>query len=137
MTDHKGCPSCDHDLSYPGKPGHTCYTYEEWRANQARSPEDQVAAAEKRIATLMAGPPTLWHVEITEEDWDYDQFESAVVWATSAEEAERVIRQAWWYETNQERMYPEGKKMIENPDWHLVVTPAPTQGVALMHWHAG
>lgn len=25
-----GCPSCDRDLSYPGAPGHECYTYDEW-----------------------------------------------------------------------------------------------------------
>ena len=30
-----GCPSCDHDLSYPGAPGHKCYTYEKWRARAA------------------------------------------------------------------------------------------------------
>lgn len=29
-----GCPSCDRDLSYPGAPGHECYTYAEWRARQ-------------------------------------------------------------------------------------------------------
>ena len=29
-------PSCDHDLSYPGKPGHECYTYDEWRARTTK-----------------------------------------------------------------------------------------------------
>lgn len=27
--DQKPCPSCDRDLSYPGAPGHECYTYAE------------------------------------------------------------------------------------------------------------
>lgn len=35
----KGCPSCDHDLSYPGQPGHICYTYAEWEANKRRNRE--------------------------------------------------------------------------------------------------
>lgn len=34
------CPSCDRDLSYPGSPGHECYTYAEWQArHSAPTPE--------------------------------------------------------------------------------------------------
>ena len=46
MSDPNGCPSCDRDLSYPGAPGHQCYTYDEWRAN--------VAAHKAKIEALNA-----------------------------------------------------------------------------------
>lgn len=39
------CPSCDHDLSYPGKPGHECYSHEEWLDRQARARARENAAS--------------------------------------------------------------------------------------------
>lgn len=36
MARPDGCPSCDHDLSYPGQPGHECYTYAEWHERRHR-----------------------------------------------------------------------------------------------------
>ena len=35
------CPSCDRDLSYPGAPGHECYTYEEWYRRQREGEEQK------------------------------------------------------------------------------------------------
>lgn len=37
------CPSCDHDLSYPGSPGHDCYTYEQWAENKRRAARAEAA----------------------------------------------------------------------------------------------
>jgi hypothetical protein len=74
--------------------------------------------------------PKLWLVKIHDDDWDYDRFESAVVWADSAEEAERIVRAAPRYEGDE-------ALWIANPDWRVIVTPAPTEGIALVHWHAG
>lgn len=34
-TEPEPCPSCDRDLSYPGAPGHECYTYAQHRARVA------------------------------------------------------------------------------------------------------
>jgi hypothetical protein len=53
------------------------------------------------------GAVKLWHVEIHEDDWDYDNFVAAVVWADSAEEAERIVRA--------ERRYPD------RPDWDFAI----------------
>lgn len=52
------CPSCDHDLSYPGAPGHTCYTYEEWSKNiekngKPEKPEGDDPRAGREIPPLM------------------------------------------------------------------------------------
>lgn len=79
---------------------------------------------------------TLWHVEIDEEDWDYDRFVSAVVWAETPEEAEQIVRVAKWPDRG---ILPDDppEPLIERPEWRLHVTPAPTEGVALFHWHAG
>jgi hypothetical protein len=74
---------------------------------------------------------TLWLVKIHEEDWDYDFFDSAVVWADTAEQAEQIIRDAPRYDGEPD------SRWIQNPDWRLHVEPANTEGVALVHWHAG
>ena len=72
---------------------------------------------------------SLWLVEIDEADWDYDRFEKAAVWAESAEEAEAIMRAETWAEAE--------RPWIESESWRLNVQPAPTEGVALVHWHAG
>lgn len=78
----------------------------------------------------------LWHVEIHDDDWDYDEFVAAVVWAESAGDAERIMRE-------EPRKGPLSGVSVEpfhpwiKPEWRLTVTPAPTTGVALVHWHAG
>lgn len=69
----------------------------------------------------------LWIVEIDESDWDYDRFESAAVWAESAEQAEAIVRAA----------EPAESWRWVSPAWKLNVKPAPTEGVVLIHWHAG
>lgn len=78
--------------------------------------------------------PRLWMVEIHEDDWDYDNFVGAVVWAVGEAEAESIVRAAV-------RHPAEGTwrevKWIESDAWRLRVTPAPTDGIALIHWHAG
>lgn len=79
----------------------------------------------------------MWLVEIHEDDWDYDQFVEAAVWAESAEEAERAVRaeprtRAFEYGTS-----PKEDKLWINPHWRLSVREAPTKGVVLVHWHAG
>lgn len=79
----------------------------------------------------------LWLVEIHEGDWDYDRFASAVVWAHTPEEAEQIIRGALRYPDRQDEPIYAGELWVESPDWRLNVTPAPTQGVPLVHWHAG
>ncbi len=43
------CPSCDRDLSYPGQPGHRCYTYAERAANIARRPFRHLCPEADRI----------------------------------------------------------------------------------------
>jgi hypothetical protein len=74
----------------------------------------------------------LWLVEIDEDDWDYDNFEIAAVWAETAERAEQIVRAE-----KRPNSYDPDTLWIENPNWRLHVRPAPTQGVALVHWHAG
>lgn len=76
----------------------------------------------------MTGMNTLWHVRIDEDDWGYDRFAEAVVWAETPERAEEIIRSAIWH---------DDKLWIENPDWRLHVQPANSDGVALVHWRAG
>lgn len=44
-----GCPSCDRDLSYPGQPGHECYTYAEHRERIAQRPERAPASARRSL----------------------------------------------------------------------------------------
>jgi hypothetical protein len=73
----------------------------------------------------------LWHVRIDDDDWDYDRFEDAVVWAETPEQAEEIMRR---------EVRPEGGRVdlwIESPQWRLHVQPAKTTGVVLVHWHAG
>ena len=70
----------------------------------------------------------LWLVRIHDDDWDYDRFEAAAVWADTAEEADRIMREAIWH---------DDKLWIENPDWKLTVESAPNDGVALAYFHAG
>jgi hypothetical protein len=77
---------------------------------------------------------TLWKIEIHEDDWDYDRFEAAVVWADTAEEAEQIMRREVQYTYGDP---PNDRLWIDNPDWKLVVTPAPTEGVAFAYFHAG
>lgn len=45
MSYPDGCPSCDRDLSYPGAPGHACYTYAEQAARIRASELGQLRAA--------------------------------------------------------------------------------------------
>lgn len=71
---------------------------------------------------------TLWHVRIDKSDWDYDRFQEALVWAETPERAEEIIRQEIQY---------DDVLWISNPEWRLHVQPAKTEGVALVHWHAG
>lgn len=78
----------------------------------------------------------LWLVEIHEDDWDYDRFESAVIWAHTPEEAEAYIRAAARYPDRQEDPILAAEQWIEG-NWRLTVTLAPTDGIALVHWHAG
>jgi len=80
----------------------------------------------------------LWHVEIHEDDWDYDEFVAAVVWAHTAEEAEHLMRQA----PRHGKLSGVGDDYVDEqlwikPNWRLSVRPAPLEGVALVHWHAG
>jgi hypothetical protein len=72
--------------------------------------------------------PSLWLVRLDDADWDYDDFVEAAVWAGTAEDAERIVRAE-----------PRGDygPWIEKPEWRLHVRAAPTEGVVLVHWHAG
>lgn len=81
--------------------------------------------------------PALWLVSIAEGDWDYDRFASAVVWAETAEEAESIVRAEVRVPAGTYEWRTEDELWIEDPAWSLVVAPAPTSGVALIHWHAG
>jgi len=40
MTDKDGCPSCDRGLTYPGQPGHECYTYAEQAERRSKGLRD-------------------------------------------------------------------------------------------------
>lgn len=78
----------------------------------------------------------LWLVEIHEDDWLYDRFVAATVWAETAEDAEAIVRAAprqgdhsGTYEDKNIRPW------IEDPSWRLTVKPASTEGIALVHWH--
>jgi hypothetical protein len=77
---------------------------------------------------------TLWRIDIHPDDWEYDRFEGAVVWADTAEEAEQIMRREVQYAIGDP---PTERLWIENPDWRLVVAPAATEGVALAYFHAG
>lgn len=70
----------------------------------------------------------LWLVRIHDDDWDYDRFVSAAVWAETAEDAERIMRAEPW---------SDREMWIGSPSWRLTVGPAKTDGVVLVHWHAG
>lgn len=84
---------------------------------------------------------TLWRVAIDDSDWDYDRFAEAVVWAESAEQAERIVRAAYRYPEEDRAKETiasiRDSKWIQDQSWRLNVTPAPTEGIALVHWHAG
>lgn len=81
---------------------------------------------------------TLWLVEIDEADWDYDNFVEATVWAADAAEAEAIVRAAVRHPALTYGTFPkEDQLWIEKPEWRLHVKPAPTEGVVLVHWHAG
>ncbi len=85
----------------------------------------------------------LWRIQITEADWDYDRFDSAVVWAHDADEAEAIMRAEHHYDEETVMGFsPAMRDQVRaelwiHPDWTLEVAPAPTHGVALVHWHAG
>lgn len=74
----------------------------------------------------------LWLVEIDQNDWDYDNFVEGAVWAETAEQAEAIMRAEYRYP---DRKYDD--LWIEKPEWRLHVKAAPTEGVVLVHWHAG
>ena len=80
---------------------------------------------------------TLWFVEIDEDDGDYDEFVAATVWAPTAEDAERIMREAprRGDHSGHADDLPTGPWI--RPNWRLRVKPAPAEGVALVHWHAG
>lgn len=80
---------------------------------------------------------SLWLVEIDDDDWDYDRFSDAAVWAKSAEEAEQIVRSAVRAKAGEPEWRKKDELWIEKPDWRLNVSPAPTEGVVLVHWHAG
>lgn len=80
--------------------------------------------------------PSLWLVEIAEADWDYDRFECAAIWASSAEEAEGIIRAARRY-PDEDQGWMKDLLWIESDAWKIEARPAPTEGVVLVHWHAG
>lgn len=79
----------------------------------------------------------LWIVEIDEEDWEYDRFEKAAVWAETGQQALNVVRAALRYPDNQEDPVLCGDLWIEDRNWKLNVRPAPDEGLVLFHWHAG
>lgn len=76
-------------------------------------------------------PRKLWLVEIHEDDIDYDRFRSAVVWAETPEEAEALMRADT---NNYTTVKPEHWVY---PSWRLVVTEAPSVGVAHVHYRYG
>lgn len=55
MAERKGCPSCDRDLSYPGQPGHICFTYAE-QAERVEQAARERAAAGQGVYVM----PPLW-----------------------------------------------------------------------------
>lgn len=77
----------------------------------------------------------LWHVEIHEDDWDYDNLESAIVWAETEEEADRLVRALEWEPTPG---VEKPRSMFASPETvRLVVTPAKTEGVVHTFVHYG
>ncbi len=81
---------------------------------------------------------SLWLVEIDEGDWDYDRFSEAAVWADNAEQAEAIVRAEVRYPATTATPWRKTDELwIEKSDWRLKVSPAPTAGVVLVHWHAG
>jgi hypothetical protein len=72
--------------------------------------------------------PKLWLVKINHDDFEYDCFVSAVVWAETAKDAEGLIRER---ETSSDGGLPRGDQT------RLIVEPAPDAGVVHVHWHAG
>ena len=80
---------------------------------------------------------TLWLVEINDDDFEYDQFVAATVWAETAEQAESIMRAAV-RQGDHSGYYGLGPLLPwVDPKVRLTVKPAPTEGVALVHWHAG
>ena len=72
----------------------------------------------------------LWLVEIHPDDFEYDHFVSAVVWAETAEDAELMIRAKYASED-------WGFGLPKGVDTRLSVRLAPAAGVVHTHWHAG
>lgn len=72
---------------------------------------------------------TLWIVALDDDDWKYDEMVETAVWAESAEQAEALVRA----EVRDEKY----GWMWVKPEWRLHVRPAPSEGVVLVHWHAG
>lgn len=74
----------------------------------------------------------LWLVEIHDDDFEYDYFVSAVVWAETEPEAEQLIRGAnRGYRDGEYAALPRGEKT------RLIVKPAPESGIVHEHWHPG
>lgn len=66
----------------------------------------------------------LWLVTVHSDDFEYDYFSDGVVWAKTAEEAEKLIRE---YEDPE---YPNwGDRFSKGSRTRLEVTEAPTSGV--------
>lgn len=82
------------------------------------------------------GTKQLWLVEIHDDDFAYDRFVAATVWAETAEEAEQLMRAAP-RRGDHSGVYQESlvAPWIAST-WRLTVKPAPTEGVALVHWRA-
>lgn len=72
---------------------------------------------------------TLWLVKIHDDDFEYDYFVSGVVWAETAAEAKRLIREHGAQGGANE--LPRGDKT------RLIARPARKTGVVHVHSHAG
>ena len=58
------CPGCDRDLTYPGQPGHECYTYEEQAESQRRhAAYNEADLAQSEALLDLAEPWMLDHEE--------------------------------------------------------------------------
>jgi len=75
--------------------------------------------------------PKLWLVEIHEDDFEYDSFESGIVWAETAEEAEQVIRAEAKDLRSGDMGLPRGEAT------RLTARPAPESGVVHYCVHPG
>jgi hypothetical protein len=71
----------------------------------------------------------LWLVEIHDDDFEYDCFVSGAVWAETAAEAKRLIRES--------QAGGGGDGLPRGDKTRLTAKPARKTGVVHVHWHAG